>query len=28
MPVKGVAVQEIKDVLDRILAKGGLPAPG
>jgi CO dehydrogenase maturation factor len=28
MPVKGVAVQEIKDVLDRILAKAGLPAPG
>jgi CO dehydrogenase maturation factor len=28
MPAKGVAVQEIKDVLDRILAKAGLPAPG
>jgi CO dehydrogenase maturation factor len=28
MPVKGVAVQEIKDVLDRILAKAGLPASG
>jgi CO dehydrogenase maturation factor len=28
MPVKGVAVQEIKDVLDRILAEVGLPAPG
>jgi CO dehydrogenase maturation factor len=28
IPVKGVAVQEIKDVLDRILAKAGLPAPG
>jgi CO dehydrogenase maturation factor len=28
MPVKGVAVQEIKAVLDRILAKAGLPAPG
>ena len=27
MPVKGVAVQEIKDVLNRILAKAGLPAP-
>jgi CO dehydrogenase maturation factor len=27
-PVKGVAVQEIKDVLDRILVKAGLPAPG
>jgi CO dehydrogenase nickel-insertion accessory protein CooC1 len=25
---KGVAVQEIKDILDRILAKIGLPAPG
>jgi len=28
MPVKGVAVREIKDVLDRILEKAGLPAPG
>jgi len=28
MPVKGVAVQEIKDVLNRILAKASLPAPG
>jgi CO dehydrogenase maturation factor len=28
MPAKGVAVQAIKDVLDRILAKAGLPAPG
>jgi len=27
MPVKGVAVQEIKEVLNRILAKAGLPAP-
>jgi len=27
MPVKGVAVQEVKDVLNRILAKAGLPAP-
>ena len=27
MPVKGVAVQEIKDVLNRILVKAGLPAP-
>ena len=27
IPVKGVAVREIKDVLDRILAKVGLPAP-
>jgi CO dehydrogenase maturation factor len=27
-PVKGVAVQEIKEVVDRILAKAGLPAPG
>jgi len=27
MPAKGVAVQEIKDVLDRILLKAGLPAP-
>jgi len=27
MPAKGVAVQEIKDVLDRILVKAGLPAP-
>ena len=27
MPVKGVAVQEIKDVLNRILTKAGLPAP-
>ena len=28
MPAKGVAVQEIKGVLDRILVKAGLPAPG
>jgi CO dehydrogenase maturation factor len=28
IPVKGVAVREIKDVLDRILAMSGLPAPG
>jgi CO dehydrogenase maturation factor len=28
MPAKGVAVREIKDVLDRILVKAGLPAPG
>jgi CO dehydrogenase maturation factor len=28
MPVKGIAVQEIKDVLDRILAKAGLPTSG
>jgi CO dehydrogenase maturation factor len=28
MPVKGVAVQEIKDVLDRVLVKAGLPASG
>jgi CO dehydrogenase nickel-insertion accessory protein CooC1 len=28
IPVKGVAVREIKDVLDSILAKVGLPAPG
>jgi CO dehydrogenase maturation factor len=28
MPAKGVALQEIKDVLDRILAKAGLSAPG
>jgi len=28
MPVKGVAVQEIKDVLDFLLAKVGLPATG
>jgi CO dehydrogenase maturation factor len=28
MPVKGVAVREIKDVLDRILVKAGLPVPG
>jgi CO dehydrogenase maturation factor len=28
MPAKGVAVQEIKDVLDRILVKAGLPALG
>jgi CO dehydrogenase maturation factor len=28
MPAKGVAVQEIKDILDRILLKAGLPAPG
>jgi CO dehydrogenase maturation factor len=27
MPAKGVAVREIKDVLDRILSKAGLPAP-
>jgi CO dehydrogenase maturation factor len=27
MPVKGVAVQEIKEVLNRILIKAGLPAP-
>jgi CO dehydrogenase maturation factor len=27
-PVKGVAVREIKDVLDRILVKAGLPASG
>jgi CO dehydrogenase maturation factor len=27
MPVKGVAVQEIKDVLNCILVKAGLPAP-
>jgi CO dehydrogenase maturation factor len=27
-PVRGVAVREIKDVLGRILAKVGLPAPG
>jgi len=27
MPVKGVAVQEIKDVLNRILVKAGLPTP-
>ena len=27
MPVKGVAVQEIKEVLNRILAKASLPAP-
>jgi CO dehydrogenase maturation factor len=28
MPAKGVAVQEIKDVLDYILVKANLPAPG
>jgi CO dehydrogenase maturation factor len=28
MPAKGVAVQEIKDILDSILTKAGLPAPG
>jgi CO dehydrogenase maturation factor len=28
MPAKGVAVREIKDVLNRILVKAGLPAPG
>jgi len=28
IPVKGVAVREIKDILDRILAMSGLPAPG
>jgi CO dehydrogenase maturation factor len=28
IPVKGVAVREIKDVLGRILAMSGLPAPG
>jgi len=27
-PVKGVAVQEIKEVADRVFAKAGLPAPG
>ena len=26
MPAKGVAVREIKDVLERILSKAGLPA--
>jgi len=28
IPVNGVAVREIKDVLDRILSKAGLRAPG
>jgi len=28
MPAKGVAVREIKDVLDHILVKASLPAPG
>jgi len=28
MPAKGVAVREIKDVLERILSKAGLPASG
>jgi CO dehydrogenase nickel-insertion accessory protein CooC1 len=28
MPANGVAVREVKDVLDRILVKAGLPALG
>jgi len=28
IPVNGIAVREIKDVLDRILSRAGVPAPG